>query len=450
MPHILCVLLRSPLRTSRLPLLPFIFVLTVALGACDFGPNPGGTTGPATAAATPAAISPRQTPTGAPAQSTPGPLNLVVWMSDEFALAPGPNGGDVLTAIVASFQAAFPDIHVSIAPKKAYGKGGLVDLLSATEDALPQSAPDVITLDLRDVPQLARANRLHPFDPAFAPATLSDLFPFTRGAGLVDGNLYAIPFTADALQVAYDSAQLPTPPPTWTGLQTTTVRYAFAAGSDSGQVSDSFLAQYVALGGKFSDASGKPALDRAPLRAALDFYRTGVSQGYILTNVLGLKTPDDAWNLLTSGKATLVDTSTRNFLLARGSLKNVGYAAIPTRDGNLATITRSWGYAIATRDPVRQSAAQRFVEWMMTAQNNADWNRATARLPVRRSAVGLWSGDSGYRDFILALLSAAVNRPPATGSNAMDTALLTAIGDVLSNNASPADAADRAIASLGR
>jgi ABC-type glycerol-3-phosphate transport system substrate-binding protein len=428
-----------------------IVCLCLVLSACDVQTNAPGTTGEQpTAAPTEAAPGPLLTPTRAPAPSTPGPLNLVVWMSDEFALAPGPNGGDVLTATVASFQAAFPDIHVSLLPKKAYGKGGLVDLLSSTEDALPQAVPDVVTLDLRDVPQLARENRLQPFDPRFAPATLGDLFPFARGAGLVEGNLYALPFTSDALQIAFDSADLRSPPLTWSGLQTTTVRYAFAAGADNGQVSDSFLAQYVALGGKFSDATGKPSLDRTPLRAALEFYRSALSQGAIVTNVLSLKTPDDAWRQLTSGKANLVDTSTRTFLRERGSARNAGYGTIPTRDGNLATITRSWGYAIATKEPARQLAAERFVEWMLTAPNNASWNRASDRLPVRRSAVPLWSSDNGYRDFILALLSAAVNRPPTTGSNGVDAPLQTALSDVLANNASPADAADKAIASLGR
>ena len=76
---------------------------------------------------------------------------------------------------------------MALTPKKAYGKGGLVDLLSATQDALPSAVPDVVTLDLRDVPQLARDNRLQPFDPRFAPATLNDLFPFARGAGQVEG-----------------------------------------------------------------------------------------------------------------------------------------------------------------------------------------------------------------------------------------------------------------------
>ncbi len=447
-----------PISTRRrssfvIRLLFTLAVSSIALlvSACDVGANPSGTSQSAgTPVATVAAPSLMLTPLIPTPASTPGPLNLSVWMSDEFALAPAANGGDVLTTTVAGFQSAFPDIHITIAPKKATGKGGLLDLLSASEDALPQAAPDVITLDLRDVPQLARDNRLQPFDPRFAPTTLNDLFPFARGAAQVEGRVYAIPFTTDALHIAYDNTQFKTPPQTWNDLQTTTVKYAFAAGGDSGQVGDSFLAQYVALGGKFSDASGKPALDRTPLRTALEFYRSGITQGTLVTNVLALKTSDDVWKQFTAGKATIVDTSARIFLSERGAARTVGFGAVPTRDGNLSTITRSWGYAIVTKDATRHAAAERFVEWMLTTENNANWNRASNRLPVRRSAVTLWSSDTAYRDFITQLLNAAVNRPPATASKMLDVVLQSAINDVLVNNLSPSDAADKAIAALAR
>src|SRR5438045_8188192 len=110
-------------KTRRLRLLVFfnLLVVMLALSACEGSAAPGTTTeNAATVEAPSPAPGPVLTPTRAPAPSTPGPLNLVVWMSDEFTIAPGPGGGDVLTAAVASFQAAFPDIHVALTPKKEY------------------------------------------------------------------------------------------------------------------------------------------------------------------------------------------------------------------------------------------------------------------------------------------------------------------------------------------
>ncbi|MBI1802022.1 MAG: extracellular solute-binding protein, partial [Chloroflexi bacterium] len=364
--------------------------------------------------------------------------------------APSASGSQILATQLAAFNATYSNARVSIVPKKPYGKGGIVDLLLTTQAALPQALPDVVALDLRELPRLSRESLLQSFDSQFSPALLNDLYPFARQAGQVDGRLLAIPFTADVLHGVYDSAQIQSPPLTWSALISSTARYAFAAGGENALVNDSFLAQYVALGGHFSDARGKPALDRVPLRDALEFYRNGLARGVIAPNVAGTKTADETWRLYLTAKASLADVSTRDYLRDRAQLKNAAYAPIPTRSGNLATISRSWGYAIATQDPARRVVAERFIEWMLTADNNAAWNRAASRLPVRRSALNLWSSDAAYRDFINPLLLIAVNRPVTAAGDTLDIVLQTAIVDVLANNLTPAEAADKAITTLAR
>ncbi|MCA1554362.1 MAG: extracellular solute-binding protein [Chloroflexi bacterium] len=250
--------------------------------------------------------------------------------------------------------------------------------------------------------------------------------------------------------MVYDSTQLRAPPLTWSDLISNHVPYALAAGGGNSMVSDSFLAQYVALGGKFSDARGKPSLDRVPLRDTLEFYRTLISQTIVISNPLSIVSPDDAWRIYAVGGAALVDTSTGVYLRERTRLKNAAFGAVPTRDGNLASIARSWGYAVVAKDPARHAAAERFVEWMLSAENNAAWNRAFNRVPVRKSALPLWQSDGVYRDFVAQLLGAAANRPPSGLSNSLDAVLETALSDVLANGLSPSAAADKAIAALAR
>ncbi|MEP7200680.1 MAG: extracellular solute-binding protein, partial [Chloroflexota bacterium] len=405
--------------------------------------------------------SPIQTlaPTPAPSADASGTTNLVVWMHDEFAQAPSVSGGRALSTAIVSFETTFPATRVTILPKKPYGKGGIEDLLIATQAALPQAMPDVVTLDVRELPRYVKEGLVQPFDSQFAPTLQADLYPFARQAELSDGRVYAIPFTTDLLQLSYDSALLRAPPLTWTELLSSNVKYAFALAEDNGLVGDSFLAQYVALGGHFSDARGKPSLDRIPLRDALEFYRAMFAQNVAVTNTLALKNEDDAWRLYLANKVALVDTNTRIFLRDRAQLKSGGYGAIPTRDGNLATLSRSWGFAIVTGDPTRRIAAQRFVEWLISADTNAAWNRAAGRAPVRKGAISAWSSDFNYREFVHSLLSVAVNHPtvaPVAGPSAaqtgatVDSVLQMALADVLTNNVSPLDAADKAIAALTR
>ena len=152
-----------------------------------------------------------------------------------------------------------------VLPKKPDGKGGIEDLLVSTQAALPQELPDIVTLDLAELPRIVKEGVLQPFDPQFAPSVEADLYPFARQAGQTDGRIYAVPYSGDLLQVAYNSALLRFPPLTWSDLYSGSVKYAVAAGSENGTVGDSFLVQYIALGGHFNDGRGKALLDRTPL-----------------------------------------------------------------------------------------------------------------------------------------------------------------------------------------
>lgn len=413
----------TPLPSGLLPSTPVVFA-----------PTPGET----------------RAPTPAPSASAPVTTDLIIWLGDDLAPTASPLQMQILTTALNAFQVTYPATRINIYTKKSSGKGGIEDLLISTQAALPQSLPDIVTLDLRDLPRYAKEGVLQPFEGSLAPAVVTDLYPFARQAGVIDARQFAMPFTADVLQVVYDNTILKSPPLNWTELYTNGIKYAFAAG-DASQVSDSFLAQYVALGGRFVDTRGRVALDRGPLRDALDFYRNVVSQSVAISNTLSIRTLDDSFRMFTSSRATLADVSARTFMRELPQLKNAAYGSIPTREGNLATISRTWGMAlVAAGDPNRRVMAQRLIEYLAGVEIAAAWNRAAGQLPVRRTALGSWSNNIAYRDFINQLLSVAVNRPPVTAGANLDGIMQAAVVDVLNNGLSPADAADKAIAALNR
>ena len=424
-------------------------LLALLLAACDAPSVPPATT-PEPVVLTATLASPSQTvaPTASPIVTATGVISVVVWMDDEFMQAAQSSPAQGLTATLNSFQTQNPPTRVTVLPKKPAGKGGIEDLLVSTQAALPQEMPDVVWLDLAELPRIVKEGVLQPFDAQFAPSVPADLYLFARQAGQANGRIYAVPFSADVLHLVYDTTFVKTPPLTWTELYSSSVKYAVAAGSDTGAVGDSFLVQYIALGGRFGDSNGKPVLDRTPLRDALEFFRAA-SQNTFVPNVLSLKSPEDGWRLFTGARAALVDTSAHSFLRDRVRQRNVSFGAIPTRDGNLATVGRAWGFALTSVDPVRRAAAQRLVETFAGADVNAAWNSAANRLPVRKQALIAWSSEFFYRDFINQLLNVAVNRPGAAGST-IEIVLQGALQDVLANNLSPSDAADKAIAALAR
>lgn len=429
----------------------FVLAMLASLVSCmpeGNAPSPGGLT-PTPPPLTPRPTAPASQPTPVPSLPAPaGSNDLVVWIGDDFPLDSA--GGQALWNARSAFQNANPAVPVVLLQKKSEGKGGIEDLLATTQAAALQSLPDVVTIDLRDLPRYVRNGIIQPLDATSSQTLQNDLYPFARTAAQVDNRMYAVPFTADFLHLIYDSTQFKTPPLTWTELISSGARYAFAAGGDNGVVGDAFLAQYVALGGRFADARGRPALDRTPFIDALEFYRVAFAKGTTVTNTLSLRNEEDTLKLYTAGRAPLADATARAFLRDRVSLRGAGFGAVPTRDGNLSTIARAWGYAVVTRDAPRRAAAQRFVESLVSSEANAAWNRAAGRLPVRRSALPAWASDILYRDFANQMLSVAVNRPTPAASGSLDVVMQLAIVDVLANGVSPAEAADKAIAALNR
>lgn len=438
-------------------------------------------------------------PTLAPSFATPAIVELTVWMSDEFAPTTAAAGASALASQISSFQSTYNNIRVMVSPKQATGKGSLTNLLLATYAvSLTQALPDVIAIDLRELPLIVKMLNLPPLSNEVSPTLQNDLYAFALQAGQVEGQLYALAFTADVLHGVYVKIPItltipvtittimttttpltpttgltptlsitatpaltvttimsptivtPTAPLMWSTLLSSTVKYAFAAGGENNLVSDSLLAQYVALGGRFTDARGKLTLERDILRAVLEFYRNGVAQGVFVSNLVNLKTHEDVWKMYQSGKATLVDVNARRYLLERASLKDSEYVALPTRSGNLVTISYAWGYVVVTHDPARRQAALRFIEWMLAADHNAGWNRAASRVPTRRSALLAWSNDPPYREFMQRLLAVAVNRPATLNHELLDTILQNAINEVLLNNLSPDEAADKAVAAVSK
>jgi len=440
-------------HTCRLPAWALLLVALMALAACQPESSsvpPGGIATPSPAPLTPRPTALAALPTPAPSQAAPnGASDYVVWVGDDFPLDSA--SGQALWNVRNAYQNANPSVRITLLQKKSEGgKGGIEDLLTTAQAAAPQALPDIITLDLRDLPRYVRNGMAQPLDAQSAPSLQSDLYSFARAAAQIDNRIYAVPFTADFLHLVYDSAQFKTPPLTWTELISSGARYAFAAGGDNGAVSGAFLAQYAALGGRFVDARGRPALDRAPFIDALEFFRVALAKGATVTNTLSLRSEDDALKLFAAGRVPLADASARAYLRDRATLRGAGFSPVPTRDGNLSTIAHAWGFAVVARDANRRIVAQRFVESLVSTDANAAWNRAAGRLPVRRTALPGWTSDPLYRDFANQMLSVAVNPPATAAGGSLDVVMQVAVADVLANGLSPAEAADKAIAALNR
>lgn len=403
------------------------------------------------ASPTPAATPTWAASTPTPPPSTPLPVSpaitLTLWTTEPFSPAQEGPSGQVLTEQCQTFMEAYPDIAVEYALKKPDGKGGLLHLLRATEAVLPQALPDIVALDAPQLEEAAREGLLQPWDDLIAPELINDLFPLAQEAGRVEGQLMGLLFEADIEHLVHNTNKLEAAPLRWTDVLTEGVSYIFPAGGEEGAVNDAFLIQYLALGGRLFDEAGAPALDEQKIAQVLGFYKEGLDKGVIPESVLAFHTPDDCWPTYLSAEVAASHVNSRRYLTDRGLLKNTAFAAIPTWDGVVVTVGHGWVYALVARDPARQAAAAQFIAWLMAPENLAAWNQAALHLPPRRSALAAMEADE-YTVFLEGQLEKARFRPSAPNYNAIACVLQGVVEDVLTDAATPEEAAARAVAQL--
>jgi multiple sugar transport system substrate-binding protein len=418
-----------------------LLLAAVGLAGCNLLPNsthPSSEEKP-TATAMPGEATPSAPPTPSPPTAVSSAITLTLWTTEAFVPTEDSASGQILAQQWQAFEADHPNLTIEYVLKKPYGKGGILDFLATARVAAPKVLPDLVILDTIELDDAAEAGLIQPLDDLISSEVQQDLFPFARHRN--DGQLVGLQFEADVEHLIYNTNKIDSPPITWREVLSDSVAYIFPAGGEGGLVNDSFLIQYLATGGQLLDENGKPALDEDALVEVLQFYADSLQAGTIPPSVLEYADLDDCWVVYVSAQAAMSNVSSDKYLADRGLLKNTAFAAIPTRDGNTATLSKGWAWAIVTEDPSRQAAAAQLIEWLLEPENNANWNRAAGHLPTRQAAFDHLGTEDQYFPFARQLLESVYPRPMAAAYDKMSRALQKAVQDVLQGEASPEEAA---------
>lgn len=373
------------------------------------------------------------------------PIQLILWTVE--AVSPQAEGeaGVVFGTSLAAFEETNPDVQVSVVLKNESGKGSVPDYLRSASKAAPSVLPDVIVLNLVDLAQLAHSGLIVPLDGLLPPALIDDLLPGAQAVGTVDEQLMGIPFEMDVEHLIYNTNKIASTPLVWTDVISANTTYVFPAKGKNGLVNDAFLIQYLALDGRLQDDEGRPFLDEQALRAALEYYRQGVEEEVIPEGVLAVGTPDEIWPDYVAAQVGLAHAQSHRFLSDKGVLRSTEFAAIPTRDGNHLTIGHGRALAVVARDPGRQAAASLLVEWLMAPDNNMAWSQTTLYLPTRYAAFKLIGDDDPYWPFLQNQLEVAIPPPAFPEYDQIGRVLQQAVIEVLSEEATPEEAAAAAV-----
>lgn len=402
---------------------------------------------PATMTASP---SPASSPTTAPT-STPsrGSGELTIWWPAPLAVDQDSTAGEMLARQRMEYE-SLRGVRITIRTKRADGPGGMFETLLSASRVAPAAVPDLVLVQHGELLRLVNNRLARPVNLISLP--FDDLFEAGLVLGQAQGEQYGIPYALEIQHAVYRSAALSTPPRTLETLLRSGERYLFPARATRG-VNPTFLAMYVAAGGRVADEDGSPVIDREPLVRVLSYFERAVASGTAGAALLEYATTMQYWSQFMTGQVNIVQIDSTTYLAQRaGGMPSTGPSAVaaaplPMIGAAAPTIIDGWVWAVTATELGRQEQALDLLRWLMEASHQGTFLEALGILPSRRASLALWS-DHEYVPFVEELLS----RPPAPLPDILDLELGNALQDaleaVLTGRESAESAADDAVAQL--
>lgn len=381
----------------------------------------------------------REIPTRTPLAMT-SVITLTLWTIEDLAPSATP-AGSVLKNQFDAFTALNPNIRIEVVLKKPYGKGGVLDFLLTTSAVVPAQLPDLVALDVVEVPVAAQANLLQPLDVWLPSHLKNDFFPFAFRAAHYQNRWVALPFALDAQHLVYNKTTIKKSPATWDEYLKQKMSLLLPLAGD-----DAFVLQYLALTSTGDGYVPMPS-DVASIAHVLAFFKRARDLNVLPETAINVKSGEDAWTLFATGQVAMAQVSATRYLLERDKVPHAAFASVPTREGKPATVASGWAFAVVTTDPMRQAAATRFIQWLVQGERLAPWLRAAKRLPATRTTMPLVIEPPEYAAFLRETLehsaywAAAMPRETKTAH-----AWRAAIAAVWKGTSTPEDAARSIVA----
>lgn len=368
--------------------------------------------------------------------STTTAITLTLWTIPDLAPSTTP-AGIILQKQFDTFSAANPSIRINPVLKKPYDKGGILDFLQTTSAVVPAQLPDLVVLDIADIPLAAQAGLLQPLENILPAELVNEMFPFAQRATRYRDQWVAVPYVVDVEHLVYNTSTVKKPPLTWDHFLTQKEPMLLPLGGD-----DAFLAQYAALA-SLGDA---PPLDWASTTLVFTFFKRARDAGLLSDATIGLKTVDETWALFVAGQAPMAQVSAARYLSERQQYPEVRFAPLPTRDGKTVSVATGWAFAIITQDPVRQLAAAQLIQWLVGTEQLVAWSRAAQRLPATRIALLLAIEPFDYAAFLREQMDRAVYLPRTPAYVKASEAWRTALANLWRGQTTPEEAARSVVA----
>jgi multiple sugar transport system substrate-binding protein len=322
-------------------------------------------------------------PTEGQSQST----DLVVWLPPQFDPAAGGLAASMLQSRIGEFAGQHPQIRVQIRVKAEEGTGGMLDSLQQAQAAAPLALPDLVLLPHTQLSAAVNAGVSHPVTNMLG--STESWYAFARDMAAVDGEIYAIPFAADALVAAFRPSAVESFPANWSALLESQLTLGFAAADPDALFA---IAQLISAEPIDSNTAGSFSPSQDTLNAVLSFIETGTERGNFPFWLNQYQTQEQSWQAFTEGRVPMVVTRMSRVLDAR-NVDVIG-APLPTDDGDAFALVHGWVWSVTSTQSESSQLATELAEFLTAPEFLAQWTAAAGLLPTQPASLAAWAPDA--------------------------------------------------------
>jgi ABC-type glycerol-3-phosphate transport system substrate-binding protein len=303
---------------------------------------------------------------------------LRVWLPPEFDPAAQTDGAKLLAQGLAEFEEGHPGLKIEVRIKKVEGENEIVNVLSLTSTAAPNSLPDLIALSRPDLEAAAIQGLLHPIDGLSASLDDPNWYGYAQELGRIQNTGYGLPFAGNALVLVY-YPELGTIV-NWDDVFKSRSRLVFPAGNPQGLVG---LSLYASAGGEILDAQGLPTLEVEALTRALTLVKEGIAKNVFPPSLANVSTEAQALQIYRTGNADKGII----WILDYESASDGEITPLPGLDEASFAYATGWLWALAGSNPENQQLAVELAEHLVADEFIGEWTHTTGYLPTRPSTV---------------------------------------------------------------
>lgn len=363
-------------------LVALVGILAVMATACQ--PAQTTTSVPATAAA-PAPTEQSQAPAQPAAPAAP--VEITFWHQYDKANA------ELITVFVDEFNKANPDIKVNAVIQPSYDE--YKTLLQTS--ILSNTTPDLASVDLIWVPGLVKSNALEPLDDFIAADStfdIDDFYPLLVNYDMMDGKRYALPMSANNMQVIWNKDLFAkagldpeVAPKTWDEMQQMAET---CADPQNGVVGFEFYTQPTGEGITWQFqvwlwAAGAQFLNEDNTQAAFNSPEGVKALTFVSDMLKGKGSIPAPWGAFGEGKACMQLDGSWLFGYRKDAPFQWGIAAVPAPVGGQTASNIGGEHLILFKNSAQKEAVWKFMTFLTSSETQLRWDKETGFMPVRKS-----------------------------------------------------------------